>query len=99
MSERISLDEVRRIANLARLGIRDEEASAMRSQLDSILDYMATLEKLDVSEVEPTYHAIEMVAALREDVPGRTLAREEVLRMAPRSEAGGFAVPKVMEGE
>lgn len=99
MSQRITLAEVRRVASLARLELGDDELEKTRAQLDSILDYMATLEKLDVAGVEPTYHAIEMTSALREDVPRPGLARDEALRAAAKSDAGAFAVPKVMEGE
>lgn len=99
MSERISLDEVRKVAKLARLALSDEELERMRGDLDGILDWMATLAKLDTSGVEPTFHAVEMVSALREDVPAEGLRHHEALRAAARSDQGGFAVPKVMEGE
>lgn len=99
MSQRIDLDEVRRVASLARLALEEEELRTMQAQLGSILDSMAALAKLDTEGVPPTQHAIEMVCPLREDVPHVTLRREEVLRAAARSEAGAFAVPKVMEGE
>src|SRR5688572_18813335 len=97
--QRIDLAEVRRVAALARLALEEPEVATMQKQLDSILDSMATLAKLDVAGVEPTYHAVEMICPLREDAVRPSLHREEVLRAAARSEAGAFAVPKVMEGE
>lgn len=99
MTERITLAEVRKVATLARLSLTDEELDRTRGQLDGILDWMATLNELDTTGVEPTYHAVAMVTPLREDVPGATLRPEEVLRAAAKSEAGAFAVPKVLEGE
>jgi aspartyl-tRNA(Asn)/glutamyl-tRNA(Gln) amidotransferase subunit C len=99
MTQRISLDDVRGVANLARLDLDEHELRAMQGQLDSILDWMATLDQLDLTDVPPTYHAIEMRCPLRDDVPRASLRREEVLPAAARSEAGAFAVPKVMEGE
>jgi aspartyl-tRNA(Asn)/glutamyl-tRNA(Gln) amidotransferase subunit C len=99
MSERISLAEVRKVASLARLSLSDEELERMRGELDGILDWMAALSALDTSGVEPTYHAVEMVTPLREDVETAALRHVEALRAAPKSEAGAFAVPKVMEGE
>lgn len=99
MSQRIGLAEVRHVAGLARLALEQDEVETMRAELDSILDSMASLDRLDVSGVQPTYHAVEMICPLREDVPRPSLHREEVLRAAARSEAGAFAVPKVMEGE
>jgi aspartyl-tRNA(Asn)/glutamyl-tRNA(Gln) amidotransferase subunit C len=99
MAERISLEEVRHVAQLARLALDEGELGAMQKQLDSILDSMATLEKLDTKGVEPTYHAVEMVCPLRDDSPRPSLHRDEVLRASAKTEAGAFAVPKVMEGE
>ncbi|MDQ3031930.1 MAG: Asp-tRNA(Asn)/Glu-tRNA(Gln) amidotransferase subunit GatC [Myxococcota bacterium] len=99
MAERIGKAEVRHVAKLAHLSLSDEETETMRAQLDSILDSMATLAKLDTAGVPPTQHAIDMICPLREDVPRPSLRREEVLRAAARTDAGAFAVPKVMEGE
>ena len=97
--DKITLDEVRRVARLARLALPDAEVERMRSQLDSILEYVAQLDALDVSAVEPTLHAVPMVSPLRADEVRPSLSRTEVLAAAPASEAGGFAVPKVMDGE
>ena len=99
MSQRIGLDEVRHVAGLARLALDEGVLRTMQAQLDSILDSMATLERLDTTGVEPTYHAVDMVCALRDDRVVPSLRRGEVLRAAARSDAGAFAVPRVMEGE
>lgn len=96
---KLTLQEVRKVAHLARIAVSDEEAETMRAQLAQILDYMAELDALDVSDVQPTYHSIPMDAPLRRDDVRPGLPREEALAAAPASEAGGFAVPKVMEGE
>lgn len=95
----IDLQQVRHVAELARLALCDEEAQTMRAQLNSILEYMARLDELDVSEVEPTYHTVAMHAALRPDEVRPSLDRDEALSQAPKQEEGGFAVPRVMEGE
>lgn len=99
MSERISLDEVRKVAMLARLALSEDELERMRGDLDGILDWMAALAKLDTTGVEPTFHAVEMVTPLRDDEPTAGLRHIEALRAAARSDQGGFAVPKVKEGE
>lgn len=96
---RIGLDEVRRVARLARLSLSEDETQQMQARLDAILDYMATLERLDTSDVPPTYHALEMICPLRADEVVQPLRREEILRATAKSDAGAFAVPKVMEGE
>ena len=96
--ERISLDEVKKVARLARLTLGEEELVRMRRELDAILDSMAALTRLDVTGVSPTTLVLERGTPLRPDVPAAGLSRDEALRAAARSEAGAFAVPKVMEG-
>ena len=94
---KITLEQVLHVAKLARLTLSDDEARRMQQQLDAILDYMAGLDELDVSNVPPTLHSIPMDAPLRPDVPVRCSDRAETLAQAPESEAGGFAVPLVLE--
>lgn len=96
---KITLEEVLHVAKLARLDLSDTEARRMQAQLDSILGYIEELDALDVSRVEPTFHAIPMDAPLRPDVPLRCSDRSEVLAEAPATDAGGFAVPRVLEVE
>jgi len=94
---KITLEQVLHVAKLARLTLSDQEARQMQEQLDAILGYMAGLDELDVSEVPPTFHSIPMDAPLRPDVPERCSDRSETLAQAPASEAGGYAVPLVLE--
>ncbi len=96
---RIRIDEVRKVATLARLDLAQEELERYRGQLDAILDYMAAIGELDLTGVEPTFQGVPMAAPLRADQPQPSLARDEALRAAPATEANGFAVQKVMEGE
>ncbi len=98
MSEpKITLAEVRRVAQLARLALSDDEAVRVQSQMDAILGYMSELDSVDVTDVPPTFHAVPMDAPLRPDVVGRSLPTAEALSQAPQSESDGFAVPKVLE--
>ncbi len=94
---KITLDEVRRVAKLARLAMPDDELRRMQADMDAILGYVAELDGLDVSAVEPTFHAVPMDAPLRPDVVRASLPVAEALAMAPESESDGFAVPKVIE--
>ena len=94
---KITLEQVLHVAKLARLSLSDDEARQMQQQLDAILGYMEGLDELDVSDVAPTFHSIPMDAPLRADVPERCSDRSETLAQAPQSEAGGFAVPRVLE--
>jgi aspartyl-tRNA(Asn)/glutamyl-tRNA(Gln) amidotransferase subunit C len=99
MTTRITGKEVEHVARLARLALGPEDVLKMQGELEGILAFMATLEKLDTTGVPPTTHSIAMSVPLRADVPGDSLARSEVLAAAAASEAGAFAVPKVMDGE
>jgi aspartyl-tRNA(Asn)/glutamyl-tRNA(Gln) amidotransferase subunit C len=95
----IDAKEVRHVARLARLALSDEEAETMRGHLNSILDYMAELEKLNVQGVDPTFHAVPMETRLRDDTETPSLMRNEVLATAPSHDAGAFAVPRILETE
>lgn len=99
MSGRISLEETRKVAALARLTLTDDEVARMQRELDAILDSMTALANLDTGDVPPTHHALEMSTPLRTDVVQASLSRNEILRAAAKNEAFGFAVPRVMEGE
>jgi aspartyl-tRNA(Asn)/glutamyl-tRNA(Gln) amidotransferase subunit C len=96
---KITLEQVLHVAKLARLTLSEDEAREMQQQLDAILEYMAELDELDVSDVPPTFHSIPMDAPLRPDVADRCTDRAETLAQAPQSEAGGYAVPLVLEVE
>ena len=96
---KITLEEVRHVAALARLALGTEETEVMRAQLDSILGYTDELDSVDVKDVEPTFHAVPMAAPLREDRVLQSLQRDEVLGAAPAHANGGFAVPRVLESD
>ncbi len=95
----LSLDEVRRIAALARLELSPEEEAVLPAQLSAILDYVAQLEELDVSSVEPMTHALAAGDAvpLREDEVRPSLPPEEALAAAPAREGTWFEVPRIIE--
>ena len=76
----------------------DDELTRMQHDIDAILGYVAELERVDVSGVEPTFHAVPIDAPLRPDTIHRSIPVLEALSQAPESEASGFAVPKVLEG-
>ncbi len=95
----LSIDEVRRIAVLARLELSAEEEQVFQGQLSAILDYVRLLEELDVSEVEPMTHALaaEDRSPLREDAVHRSLPPDEALGNAPEREGTCFKVPRIIE--
>ena len=94
---KITLEQVLRVAKLARLKLSPKEAEAMRVELDSILGHIAQLDALDVTDVPPTFHSIPMDAPFRTDVEARCVDRAEALAEAPETDGEGFAVPIVLE--
>lgn len=93
---RISNEQVKHVANLARLAITEEEAEKFTKQLDAIITFAEQLNELDTENVEPTYHVLDMKNVLREDVPQKGLPREEVLKNAPEHQDGQIKVPSIL---
>lgn len=92
----ISVKDVEHVAWLARLGLSEEEKARFASQLGDILEYAERVSEVDTSDVEPTAHAIELMNVMRPDEPAASLTQEEALSAAPKAEAGGFVVPKIV---
>jgi aspartyl-tRNA(Asn)/glutamyl-tRNA(Gln) amidotransferase subunit C len=99
MTDRLSLDEVRHVAKLARLRLTDEQLQQYRGQLSTILDHIAKLEALDVEGVEPMAHPGDLTNRLDADEVGAMLDLEQVLSIAPATESQFLAVPKVLTDE
>jgi aspartyl-tRNA(Asn)/glutamyl-tRNA(Gln) amidotransferase subunit C len=91
--------EVRYVAALARLGLSDAEIALMQQQLSSILGHISALNELDVEAISPTAHVIQLTNVWREDEVTGSLSREDVLRNAPRQDAGCFEVHTPLGGE
>ncbi|MEQ2527780.1 Asp-tRNA(Asn)/Glu-tRNA(Gln) amidotransferase subunit GatC [Bacillaceae bacterium CLA-AA-H227] len=94
---RISTEEVKHVANLARLAVTEEEVQKFTQQLDKIISFAEQLNELDTENVEPTSHVLDMKNVMREDVPAKGLPREEVLKNAPEHENGQIKVPSIIE--
>ena len=94
---RITMDEVKHVANLARLAITEEEAEKLTNELDAIISFAEELNELDTENVEPTSHVLDMKNIFREDVSKPGLPVEEVLKNAPDHENGQIKVPAIIE--
>ncbi len=95
----IPRDEVRRIAGLARLEIREEDLERLAAELSAVLDYAEALKRLDLTGCEPLSF-VPPGGPLRPDEPdGRGLTARQALAMAPEAEGGFFVVPAVLEGQ
>lgn len=89
----IDREQVLHVARLARLGLSDEEVGRMASELSSILDHIERIRELDLEDVAPTSHVIDVTGALRPDVPRPSLPVEVALAAAPARTDDGFLVP------
>jgi len=89
--------EVEYVAALARLEFSEEEKEKFTSQLNSILDYMDMLNRVDTSGVVPETHAITLRNAFRDDVVWKSLEPEEAIKNAPEERGSCFRVPRVIE--
>lgn len=96
MPEQLSPAQVEHVAKLARLRLGPEESQAMAHDLSRILDYIAKLDELDVNDVQPMAHPMDVTNVLREDEPEPGLAVEKILANAPEKDPPYFKVPKVL---
>jgi aspartyl-tRNA(Asn)/glutamyl-tRNA(Gln) amidotransferase subunit C len=95
--EKLSLEQVRHVAQLARLSLTAQEESEYQHQLSAILEAMELLNSVDTSNVEPTSHAVLLESLLRKDEVKPSLAPEQAVANAPASQGSSFAVPKILE--
>jgi aspartyl-tRNA(Asn)/glutamyl-tRNA(Gln) amidotransferase subunit C len=91
----ITREDVRHVAALARLEIPEDEVDAVRDQLGAILEAVGKVSELDLSEVEPMTHPLDLVNEWAEDDPRPSLPREDALANAPDPFEGAFRVPAV----
>ncbi len=87
---------VRHVAELAKLTLERDEQAALAEQLARILEFVAQLDEVDVTDVLPTKHVIEQTNVTRADEPRPCLSQDEALEGAPRADAGHFVVPAVV---
>jgi aspartyl-tRNA(Asn)/glutamyl-tRNA(Gln) amidotransferase subunit C len=91
----ISEEQVRYVANLARLGLTDAEIKRMGEQLGAILDSIEKIRELDLADVPPTANPLNLTNVFRPDQPRGELTREEALSTAPEPMDDLFAVPRI----
>jgi aspartyl-tRNA(Asn)/glutamyl-tRNA(Gln) amidotransferase subunit C len=93
---KISRDEVRHVAKLARLDLTEAEVERMTGQLDAILSYVAKLDQVDTTGVAATTHTQQVVNAFREDEVRPSLPRELALANGPEQNGESFVVPRII---
>ena len=93
----LNKDDVEKVAGLARLKLTDDEISEMTKKLGQVIDYVAMLDEVDVSGVEPMAHVADVANVFREDAVRESLPREDALANAPKSDGKYFLVPQILE--
>jgi aspartyl-tRNA(Asn)/glutamyl-tRNA(Gln) amidotransferase subunit C len=93
----LSLDDVSRIARLARIEISPAETAQTRDQLNDILAFVEALQAVNTDGIEPMAHAVDVVQRLRPDAVTEPDRRELFQTIAPETEAGLYLVPQVIE--
>jgi aspartyl-tRNA(Asn)/glutamyl-tRNA(Gln) amidotransferase subunit C len=89
----IDRDQLLHVAHLARLELREEEVEQLGAQLNDILGAVSKVSELDLSDVPPTSHPLDVVNVWGDDEPRPSLAVDDALRNAPEREGGFFRVP------
>jgi aspartyl-tRNA(Asn)/glutamyl-tRNA(Gln) amidotransferase subunit C len=89
----ISRDQVLHVARLARLDLSEEEVARLQEQLSAILDAVSKVSELDLADVPPTSHPLDLVNVLRADEPRPSLSLDDVFANAPEREGDAFRVP------
>ena len=95
--KRISNNEVKKVARLARLELNESEIEQHEKQLEKILEYINQLEKINTENIPCTTRAIEVVNVLRKDQKKDYANTEELLDLAPSRENNFFKVPKIIK--
>ena len=93
---KITNDEVKKVASLARLELDNDEINNHAKQLEKILEYIKQLEKIDTDDVACTTRAIEVINVLRKDENKNFDYTEELLELGPSREDNYFKVPKII---
>jgi aspartyl-tRNA(Asn)/glutamyl-tRNA(Gln) amidotransferase subunit C len=93
----ISKDDVKYVASLSRIHLKEEEAQNLSKDLEKILGYIKKLEKLDTSEVEPTSHVLPLKNVFREDAVKPSLLQKDSLKFSVEQDSGCFKTPKIIE--
>lgn len=97
MMARITKEQVKHVAHLARLSVTEEEVELFTEQLDKIIGFAEQLNELNTEGIDPTTHVLDIKNILREDVVKESLPIEDVLRNAPDDQDGQVKVPSIIE--
>ncbi len=94
---KITPEDVRHVAQLARIALTDEQIGVIGRQLNDIVEYVTQLKEINTNNIEPTSHVIPLKNIFREDVKSPSLPRQEMLKNAPDCNERFYIVPKIIE--
>jgi len=95
----LSIEEIHRVAGLAKLKLTDSEAAALHGDLEAILGHIDTLQSVDLDGIEPMSSPLEHTNRVRPDEPAAALEQSTLLDLAPATEGAFVSVPRVLEGD
>lgn len=92
----INAEVIKHTAHLARIDIDEENQQKFAEKLDNILDYVHRIDELDLEDVEPKFHALELANIMRDDVAMSPISQEDALKNAKSTQDGQFKVPRMI---
>jgi aspartyl-tRNA(Asn)/glutamyl-tRNA(Gln) amidotransferase subunit C len=99
MPDKLTRDEVLKVARLARLKLNDAELDDYTEKLGNVLAYVDSLNEIDTEDIEPMVHAVELSNVFRADEVTPSLPREAALANAPKTDGKFFLVPQILDAE
>jgi len=99
MADKLTRDEVLKVARLARLKLNDAELDDYTEKLGNVLAYVDSLNEIDTEDIEPMVHAVELSNVFRADEVTPSLPREAALANAPKTDGQFFLVPQILDAE
>lgn len=93
----LTLEDVKRVAHLARIAVDENEARAVLAQLGGVFQLIEQMQAVDTRGIEPMSHALDVMQRMREDAVTESNQHELFQAIAPQVEAGLYLVPKVIE--
>ena len=97
MAQKIDIKTVDEVAHLARLEFNDEAKAEIMNDMNRMLQFVDTLNKLDTDKVEPLIYMTDERNVLREDEPQQLISHHDALKNAPKKDSDYFKVPKVID--
>jgi aspartyl-tRNA(Asn)/glutamyl-tRNA(Gln) amidotransferase subunit C len=94
---KITEDDIQNLAHLSRLELSNSEAISMKEDLSKILDFIATIEQLDLKNIEPLVYMTTSENVLREDRASSSIGHDQAMKNAPEADSDYFKVPKVVD--